>query len=102
MEPNYDQISKNSIALFLLQIMLFFFRCCNTCEDVKEAYRQRKWAFPDPQNITQCQNEHYADKLKNAFAEGCQIYGTLLVNRVSSCNFFWKSLEEVLTASFFF
>lgn len=57
-------------------------QCCNTCEEVKEAYRQRKWAFPDPQNITQCQNEKYADKLKNAFSEGCQIYGTLTVNRV--------------------
>lgn len=58
-------------------------QCCNTCEEVKEAYRQRKWAFPDPENITQCQNEHYADKLKTAFIEGCQIYGMLTVNRVS-------------------
>ncbi|XP_065164178.1 endoplasmic reticulum-Golgi intermediate compartment protein 3 [Atheta coriaria] len=59
-------------------------KCCNTCEDVREAYRERRWAFPDnPENITQCKDEKYSEKIKTAFTQGCQIYGTLIVNRVS-------------------
>lgn len=59
-------------------------RCCNTCEDVREAYRERRWAFPEnPENISQCKDEHFAEKLQQAFNQGCQIYGTLVVNRVS-------------------
>lgn len=57
--------------------------CCNTCEDVKEAYRMKKWSFPDLDTIEQCRNEHYSEKIKNAFKEGCRIHGSLEVNRVS-------------------
>ncbi|KAI4465592.1 endoplasmic reticulum-golgi intermediate compartment protein [Holotrichia oblita] len=32
-------------------------RCCNTCEEVREAYRERQWAFPpNPENISQCRD----------------------------------------------
>ncbi|CAG9814118.1 unnamed protein product [Phaedon cochleariae] len=58
-------------------------RCCNTCEEVKEAYRERKWALDNVQNISQCKDEKYGEKLKTAFMQGCQIYGSLIVNRVS-------------------
>ncbi|KAI4465595.1 endoplasmic reticulum-golgi intermediate compartment protein [Holotrichia oblita] len=59
-------------------------RCCNTCEEVREAYRERQWAFPpNPENISQCRDEHFNEKLETAFKQGCQIYGSLLVNRVS-------------------
>ncbi|XP_068083319.1 endoplasmic reticulum-Golgi intermediate compartment protein 3 [Anabrus simplex] len=57
-------------------------KCCNTCEDVKDAYRRKKWAFPDLQDIKQCQSENYSEKLKSAFTEACQIYGYMEVNRV--------------------
>ncbi|XP_029158952.1 endoplasmic reticulum-Golgi intermediate compartment protein 3 isoform X1 [Nylanderia fulva] len=57
-------------------------RCCNTCEDVREAYRIKKWAPPDPANIKQCQNDRSMEKFKHAFAQGCQIYGYMEVNRV--------------------
>ncbi|CAL1682124.1 unnamed protein product [Lasius platythorax] len=57
-------------------------RCCNTCEDVREAYRLKKWAPPDPANIKQCQNDRSMEKIKHAFAQGCQIYGYMEVNRV--------------------
>ncbi|PNF20099.1 Endoplasmic reticulum-Golgi intermediate compartment protein 3 [Cryptotermes secundus] len=56
--------------------------CCDSCEAVKEAYRRKTWAFPDIETITQCQSEHYSQKLKNAFSEACQIYGYMEVNRV--------------------
>nr|XP_023022430.1 endoplasmic reticulum-Golgi intermediate compartment protein 3 isoform X2 [Leptinotarsa decemlineata] len=58
-------------------------RCCNTCEEVKEAYRERKWAIDNLQNISQCKDEKLGEKLKTAFTQGCQIYGSLIVNRVS-------------------
>ncbi|XP_050452629.1 endoplasmic reticulum-Golgi intermediate compartment protein 3 isoform X1 [Cataglyphis hispanica] len=59
-------------------------RCCNTCEKVREAYRLKKWALPDPANIKQCQNDVSEMKFSNkhAFAQGCQIYGYMEVNRV--------------------
>lgn len=61
--------------------MTIFYRCCNTCDDVKEAYRQRQWAVK-LEDYAQCKNEHENEKLKSAFQEGCQIYGYLQVNRV--------------------
>lgn len=27
--------------------------CCNTCEQVREAYRKKGWAFSDPEHIEQ-------------------------------------------------
>ncbi|XP_074099706.1 endoplasmic reticulum-Golgi intermediate compartment protein 3 [Cotesia typhae] len=56
--------------------------CCNTCADVKHAYLVRQWAFPDPSTIEQCKNSGSLDRIKNAFEEGCQIYGSMEVNRV--------------------
>lgn len=57
-------------------------RCCNTCEDVKEAYRRRKWAIQNPSSFTQCKNDASVERMKHAFTEGCQIYGYMEVNRV--------------------
>ncbi|XP_011501635.1 PREDICTED: endoplasmic reticulum-Golgi intermediate compartment protein 3 [Ceratosolen solmsi marchali] len=57
-------------------------KCCNTCEDVKTAYRIKKWAISDPSIFVQCKNDKSAEKLKHAFNEGCQIYGYIEVNRV--------------------
>ncbi|XP_011162403.1 endoplasmic reticulum-Golgi intermediate compartment protein 3 isoform X1 [Solenopsis invicta] len=57
-------------------------KCCNTCEDVWEAYRRKKWAPPDPADVKQCQNDKSMEKLKHAFTQGCQIYGYMEVNRV--------------------
>ena len=28
-------------------------RCCNTCEDVRKAYRTKGWALKDPDGIEQ-------------------------------------------------
>ncbi|XP_043287548.1 endoplasmic reticulum-Golgi intermediate compartment protein 3 isoform X2 [Venturia canescens] len=56
--------------------------CCNTCEEVRKAYRIKKWAFPDPVSIEQCHNDESMEKLKRGTSEGCQIYGYMEVNRV--------------------
>ncbi|XP_029038334.1 endoplasmic reticulum-Golgi intermediate compartment protein 3 isoform X1 [Osmia bicornis bicornis] len=57
-------------------------KCCNTCDDVREAYSHKNWAFPDPATIKQCQNDKSVEKMKTAFTQGCQIYGYMEVNRV--------------------
>lgn len=60
--------------------------CCNTCQDVIEAYREKRWN-PDPEKFEQCRRENYVDKegeaKKLALNEGCQIYGHIEVNRVN-------------------
>lgn len=56
-------------------------KCCNTCEEVQEAYRLKGWAIKDISLIEQCAGQ--AEELKQIFNEGCQIYGYMEVNRVS-------------------
>ncbi|XP_026326579.1 endoplasmic reticulum-Golgi intermediate compartment protein 3 [Hyposmocoma kahamanoa] len=56
--------------------------CCNTCDDVKEAYRIRRWALPDLETIEQCKDDESLERVKQALKEGCQIYGHMEVNRV--------------------
>lgn len=56
--------------------------CCNTCEEIREAYAQVSWAFGDGREFEQCQREHYAEKLEEQRREGCRIDGLLQVNKV--------------------
>jgi hypothetical protein len=30
-----------------------FFRCCNTCAEVQDAYRKKGWALKDPDSVSQ-------------------------------------------------
>ncbi|XP_028176787.1 endoplasmic reticulum-Golgi intermediate compartment protein 3 [Ostrinia nubilalis] len=57
-------------------------QCCNTCEDVKEAYRIRRWALPDLSTIEQCKDDDSIERTNLALKEGCQLYGYMEVNRV--------------------
>jgi hypothetical protein len=59
-------------------------KCCNTCQDVREAYHASGWRFI-PQNIAQCVREAYRETLHDQFAEdgGCQLYGELYLSRAS-------------------
>jgi len=56
--------------------------CCNTCDEVREAYAQASWAFGRGENVEQCEREHYAEKLDEQRKEGCRIEGSLQVNKV--------------------
>eukprot|EP00117_Sycon_ciliatum_P003897 scpid68113/ scgid8497/ Endoplasmic reticulum-Golgi intermediate compartment protein 3 len=57
--------------------------CCNNCDDVREAYRRKGWAFVDPQTIEQCKRDGWSDKLKAQHNEGCRVHGFLEVNKVA-------------------
>ncbi|KAK4673031.1 ER-derived vesicles protein erv46 [Podospora pseudopauciseta] len=56
--------------------------CCQTCDEVKEAYAAQAWAFGRGEGIEQCEREHYAEKLDEQRNEGCRIEGNVRVNKV--------------------
>ena len=58
-------------------------QCCNNCDEVREAYRLKGWAFGNPEGIEQCEREGFAENLKSQEGEGCNIYGYLEVNKVA-------------------
>ncbi len=41
-------------------------QCCNTCEEVREAYRIRGWAFANPEGIAQCGEEGFVKDIAAA------------------------------------
>ncbi|CAO1616957.1 unnamed protein product [Sympodiomycopsis kandeliae] len=56
--------------------------CCNTCEEVREAYARKGWSFSDPDHIDQCISEHWTEKMQAQNKEGCRVTGKLHVNKV--------------------
>jgi hypothetical protein len=56
--------------------------CCNTCDEVREAYASVSWAFGRGENVEQCEREHYGERLDAQRKEGCRIEGALRVNKV--------------------
>lgn len=59
-------------------------KCCNTCEDVLTAYREKGWGVDDPRKFEQCENEGYqGEDFDSTKDEHCRIHGHLEVNRVS-------------------
>jgi endoplasmic reticulum-Golgi intermediate compartment protein 3 len=59
-------------------------QCCNTCQDVKDAYDRLGWKFK-PQGIVQCSSEAYISTLREQYADdgGCQVYGRLQLSKSS-------------------
>lgn len=58
-------------------------KCCNTCEEVREAYRKKGWAFKDADTIEQCKREGWSEKMQAQKSEGCRTFGYLEVNKVA-------------------
>jgi len=57
--------------------------CCNTCEDVRNAYSRRGWAFHQSEKIIQCVEEGFWAKFTEQKGEGCNVHGTIRVHRLS-------------------
>eukprot|EP00667_Euglena_gracilis_P010312 EG_transcript_10495 len=57
-------------------------QCCNTCDEVKEAYRARGWALSQQTQTEQCMRERLERQMRASAEEGCNIYGFLQVNKV--------------------
>ncbi|KJH46807.1 hypothetical protein DICVIV_07133 [Dictyocaulus viviparus] len=56
--------------------------CCNTCDQVKEAYQLRGWQI-NVEVVEQCKEDSWVEKLKSFKGEGCQVYGKLQVAKVA-------------------
>ncbi|KAI1315643.1 Endoplasmic reticulum-Golgi intermediate compartment protein 3 [Mortierella claussenii] len=57
--------------------------CCNTCEEVRQAYVRSGWSFNHPEGIEQCVREGYMEKMKEQANQGCRMHGMLTVNKVA-------------------
>ncbi|KAF2797886.1 endoplasmic reticulum-golgi intermediate compartment protein-like protein 3 [Melanomma pulvis-pyrius CBS 109.77] len=56
--------------------------CCNTCDEVREAYASISWSFGRGEGVEQCEREHYAEHLDAQRKEGCRLEGAISVNKV--------------------
>ncbi|ETI26323.1 hypothetical protein G647_03100 [Cladophialophora carrionii CBS 160.54] len=56
--------------------------CCNTCDEVREAYAANSWAFGRGEGVEQCEREGYGERLDAQRHEGCRIEGVIRVNKV--------------------
>lgn len=56
--------------------------CCNTCEEVREAYRLRGWVLHNPEEVEQCKNDVLLKSLSENQGEGCRLWGKLNVGKV--------------------
>lgn len=56
--------------------------CCNSCDEVRKAYSESGWQFPDPATIEQCVEENWAENMARQNTEGCRMEGQVKVNKV--------------------
>ncbi|ODQ65202.1 DUF1692-domain-containing protein [Nadsonia fulvescens var. elongata DSM 6958] len=57
--------------------------CCKTCQDVRDAYAAKGWAFHDGSGIAQCERENYGELLNHIKNEGCNVAGQVSVQKVA-------------------
>ncbi|KAF4365943.1 hypothetical protein F8388_019187 [Cannabis sativa] len=74
--------------------------CCNSCEEVREAYRKKGWAMTNTDLIDQCKREGFIQKIKDEDGEGCNIEGSLEVNKVAG-NFHFSPGKSFHQANMF-
>ncbi|KAI3755284.1 hypothetical protein L1987_55080 [Smallanthus sonchifolius] len=67
--------------------------CCNTCDEVRDAYRRRGWGLMNPDLVDQCKREGFVQRIKAEEGEGCTVYGSLEVNKVAGNFHFVKSFH---------
>lgn len=56
--------------------------CCNTCQEVREAYVKMGWGMVNVKEIDQCIREGWLERFETQSNEGCNIHGHLMVNKV--------------------
>jgi endoplasmic reticulum-Golgi intermediate compartment protein 3 len=56
--------------------------CCNTCQQVKDAYIRIKWSFSEPEKMEQCVREHWVEHMQERSHEGCAIKGWMRVAKL--------------------
>lgn len=56
--------------------------CCNTCDDLKEAYRIRGWPWRPRHFFKQCSSDAFNYDYQRQVGEGCKIAGKIEVSKV--------------------
>jgi hypothetical protein len=59
---------------------MFEGQCCNTCEQVIEAYNKRGWQLASKRTISQCVRR--LEEAEEPKYPGCQVYGHIVVKRI--------------------
>ena len=55
--------------------------CCDTCDDVKRAYKRKGWHLANPNEIKQCKEEMAARTANNNYeGEGCNVHGLIALD----------------------
>ncbi|KAF7803706.1 endoplasmic reticulum-Golgi intermediate compartment protein 3-like [Senna tora] len=75
-------------------------QCCNSCEEVREAYKKKGWALSNMDLIDQCKREGFIQRVKDEDGEGCNIHGSLEVNKVAG-NFHFATGKSFHQATIF-
>lgn len=57
-------------------------QCCNTCSEVRDAYRTKGWALHS-EGVEQCKGEGYFEEIQAQKGEGCRVYGDMGINKVA-------------------
>uniref|UniRef100_A0A7N0T4K7 Endoplasmic reticulum-Golgi intermediate compartment protein 3 n=1 Tax=Kalanchoe fedtschenkoi TaxID=63787 RepID=A0A7N0T4K7_KALFE len=65
--------------------------CCNSCEEVHDAYLKKGWAMRNPDSIDLCRREEEG--------EGCNIQGILEINKVAG-NFHFSPKKKFNSSNF--
>lgn len=58
-------------------------QCCNTCAEVRDAYRTKGWALLDVEKVEQCHHDGHKEEIEEQKGEGCHVWGELLINKVA-------------------
>jgi len=58
-------------------------KCCNTCAEVRDAYKKKKWSLPNVKTVEQCVKEGFTGELDEQRGEGCRVYGDITINKVA-------------------
>ena len=53
--------------------------CCDTCDDVKRAYKRKGWVLKDTDDISQCKNQRGLSSGETS-DEGCNIHGVVALS----------------------
>ncbi|GJT69126.1 endoplasmic reticulum-Golgi intermediate compartment protein 3-like protein [Tanacetum coccineum] len=65
--------------------------CCNSCDDVREAYRRTGWVLMNLDSIDQV--EGFVQRIIAEEGEGCNLHGSLEVNKLAGNFHFVKSFH---------
>ena len=55
--------------------------CCNTCKDVRRAFKRARRPLPPIASIEQCRREGFMDELRAMINESCRVHGSIEVHQ---------------------